>query len=192
MTPLDRAIFLAINHGLNCNFNNYWLGYATWLGNGWIGFPIAVVALIFLDRNVFWRNTLVLAAAGILGGIALNVIKQAFHAPRPLTVFAPDIAAGRLYVNVLFDRLYWNSFPSGHTQTAYTVATVLSWAGTRSRKMTLPASAIFFFIASVVGVSRIYCGAHFPSDILAGAILGAGIAAACCYTARAWATKRLS
>ena len=192
MTPLDRALFLAINHGLNCGFNDYWIGYATWLGNGWIGFPIAIVALIAISRKAFWRNISALAVAGIVGGVALNVLKQAVHAPRPLTVFATDIAAGRVYVNVMFGNLYWNSFPSGHSQTAFTLATVLIWSGRRSLKIDLWGEVGIFAIAILVAMSRIYCGAHFPSDILGGAVLGGGSACLCCYAVGRWQSKRLS
>ncbi|HZK75718.1 MAG TPA: phosphatase PAP2 family protein [Candidatus Kapabacteria bacterium] len=192
MTALDRALFLLINHGLNNSFNDYWIGYATWLGNGWIGFPIAILALLAIDRKSFLRNISVLAIAGIVGGIALNVIKQAVHAPRPLTVFAPDIAVGRAYVNVMFERLYWNSFPSGHTQTAFTIATVLIWAGKRSHKINLWGGMAIFAIASLVAVSRIYCGDHFPSDVLAGTVLGSGTALICLFAIERWQIKRSS
>lgn len=192
MTPLDRALFLAINHGLKSGFNDYWLGYATWLGNGWIGFPIAIIVLLAIARKEFWRNISALAIAGIVGGIALNVIKQAVHAPRPLTVFASDIAAGRVYVNVMFERLYWNSFPSGHTQTAFTIAGVILWACIRSRKINVLGAVGIFAVASLIAISRIYCGAHFPSDILGGAVLGGSSAWLCCYCIRRWEAKRSS
>ena len=179
MNSLDQSIFLAMNHALKSNVNDYWLGYATWLGNGWVGFPIAIIALILIDRKSFWNNLIVLAIAGIIGGIVLNILKDIFYAPRPLTVFAADITAGKVCVNVLFDRLYWNSFPSGHSQTAFSIATVLAWAVRRkytpSRKRE-GSSYIIFAIATLVPISRIYCGAHFPSDVIAGAMLGAFIA----------------
>lgn len=192
MTPLDRQLFLAINHGLNNSFNDLWLGYATWLGNGWIGFPIAILVLIALDRKSFWSNILVLAIAATIGGVALNLIKQWVHAPRPLTVFGPEIAAGQVYVNVMFERLYWNSFPSGHTQTAFTIATVLVWAGNRSGKINRWGILIIVLVALLIGVSRLYCGAHFPSDVLAGAALGSTTAILSCYVVAHWQPKRLS
>lgn len=135
MTELDRQLFFAINNGWKCGFNDLWLGNATWLGNGWVTFPIAIVVLLAIDRRSFWWNLLALALAGVVGGIAMNILKQAVHSPRPLTVFASDISAGRVYINVMFDRLYYYSFPSGHTQTAFTVATVLLWAYRRADKL---------------------------------------------------------
>ena len=97
--------------------------------------------------------------------------------------FASDIAAGRVNVNVMFDRLYQNSFPSGHTQIAFTVATVLLWAFALSGKLKWWGAVIIFCVASLIGVSRIYVGAHFPSDVLGGAVLGSGTAICCCWIA---------
>jgi undecaprenyl-diphosphatase len=189
MTELDRQLFLWVNYGLNSGFNDLWIGYATWLGNGWIAFPIAIVALLALDRRSFWVNLLALAASGIVGGIALSLIKNAAHSPRPLTVFASDIAAGRVYVNVMFERLYQNSFPSGHTQTAFTVATVLLWAYSRDGKLKWWNGAIIIALGTLIGVSRVYVGAHFPLDVLGGALLGAATAFPCCYLVGRWKPK---
>jgi len=131
-------------------------------------------------------NILVLTVSGIAGGISLNLVKSAIHSPRPLTVFAPGIAAGRVYVNVMFERLYFNSFPSGHSQTAFTVATVLIWVYLQSDKTKLSNAAFIFAFASLVGLSRIYVGAHFPSDVLGGALLGSVTASPCCYFIGGW------
>lgn len=181
MTELDRQLFFAINHGLKCGFNDLWLGYATWLGNGWITFPIVILLLLVLDKQSFWWDILALTMSAILGGIAMNIIKEAAHTPRPLALFSSDIIAGRVYVNVMFERLYYNSFPSGHTQMAFTVATCLLWAYHRTGKLKWRGMAIILGVASLVGISRIYVGAHFPSDVLGGAVLGSFTAWICCW-----------
>jgi undecaprenyl-diphosphatase len=190
MTELDRQLFLCINNGLNCGFNDLWIGYSTWLGYGWIAFPIAVLAFFALGKRSFWMNFSALAASAIVGGIALHMVKNAVHAPRPLTVFASDIAAGRVNVNVMFDRLYQNSFPSGHTQIAFTVAAVLLWAFARSGKLRWWGAAIILVLASLIGLSRIYVGAHFPSDVLGGIVLGVVTALPCCWLVGRWKGKK--
>ncbi len=60
--------------------------------------------------------------------------------------------------------LRYNSFPSGHTSTAFAIATVL---GKRYK-----AEKIAYILATFVGVSRIILRKHYPSDVLAGAIIG--------------------
>lgn len=57
------------------------------------------------------------------------------------------------------------AFPSGHASRAFALATVLS--------AKFPKEATFFFaLAVLIGFSRIYVGAHYPLDVIAGAILG--------------------
>ncbi len=111
----------------------------------------------------------------------LNWLKSSFHTPRPLEFYADDIAAGRVYVNVMFERLFQNSMPSGHTQTAFTVATVLLWAYKRAGKLTFWNGCFVCALACAVGLSRVYVGAHFPVDVLAGAGLGVVTALPSCW-----------
>jgi undecaprenyl-diphosphatase len=138
-----------------------------------------------------WKiNLLALATAGIVGSIALSLLKVAVHSPRPLDLFHPDILAGRVYINVMFEPLYANSFPSGHTQTIFTVATVIAWASARAGKLNFWSGPGIFAVAVIVGLSRIYCGAHFPSDVLGGAVLGSWTALLCCLVMGRWLGRK--
>lgn len=59
------------------------------------------------------------------------------------------------------------SFPSGHTTASFSIATTLSL---NMPKITI----LIFFLAVIIGISRIYLGVHYPTDVLAGTILGIG------------------
>ena len=72
------------------------------------------------------------------------------------------------------------SFPSGHSATAFAAATAVAIVSPRLR---VPALAI----AAAVGLSRVYLRVHFPLDVVAGALVGAGLGALC-----AVATLRLA
>jgi undecaprenyl-diphosphatase len=61
------------------------------------------------------------------------------------------------------------SFPSGHTAAAFAAAWSLSWSWPRMRP-------VFFVVASLVGYSRIFVGAHYPGDVAIGAMLGMTLA----------------
>ena len=57
------------------------------------------------------------------------------------------------------------SFPSGHTAASFSIATTIA--------LNMPRLAIFVFvIAIIVGISRVYLGVHYPTDVAAGIILG--------------------
>lgn len=77
------------------------------------------------------------------------------------------------------------SFPSGHTATAFALATSLSIR--YPKWYVIAPSAVW---ACSVGVSRINEGVHYPSDVLAGAAIGAGFAVANVYINR-WLNKML-
>ena len=65
----------------------------------------------------------------------------------------------------------WLSFPSGHTSSAFCTATSLAL---RYRRWYVIAPA--YLIAASVGWARMYQGVHYPSDVLVGALVGAGSA----------------
>jgi undecaprenyl-diphosphatase len=63
------------------------------------------------------------------------------------------------------------SFPSGHASQAFAIATFLSMRHPQAAVM-IPS----FLWAGAVGYARVYLGYHYPSDVLGGMVLGAGIA----------------
>ena len=95
-------------------------------------------------------------------GLTAQLLKRALPRLRPSNlpdaIVAPD------------ERIFHNSFPSGHTTTAFALAfwVFLLTRGTRYRLWGYGA----LVLAGLVGLSRIYRGVHYPSDVLAGALIG--------------------
>ncbi|SDJ02292.1 phosphatase PAP2 family protein [Salipiger marinus] len=122
---------------------------------------ISVLVFLFLQRQ---RSAALLLASAILGGQAIShLAKLGFSRPRPdLVPHGVEAATA--------------SFPSGHSMMA--AVTYLTLAVMLARTSTRQRVRIFYFVvaailAVLVGVSRIYLGVHWPSDVLAGWSLGA-------------------
>jgi undecaprenyl-diphosphatase len=132
----------------------------------------AVAGFLWL-RRMFAAMWLVLAAT--LGGlVASTLLKAAFDRPRPTIV--PHLSMA-----------YTSSFPSGHSMLAATVYLTLGALLGRFVEP-LRLKAYFLIVAliltTVVGVSRVYMGVHYPTDVLAGWAAGLGWALMCWLVAR--------
>jgi undecaprenyl-diphosphatase len=108
------------------------------------------------------RRIALRGAAGVgVAALVAGVLKRVLNRPRPrerLRVVRP-----------LVDDPDAFSFPSGHTAAA--VAAASAFTGTRLGPFAWP-------FAASMALSRVYLGAHYPLDVLAGAVLGASIGAA--------------
>lgn len=95
-------------------------------------------------------------------------LKNIFNYPRPIEVYQHSGQAIHLVDGVTMH--HWQSFPSGHTMTAFAFACVCLFV----QKKTSPA-IIALLLAMLVGYSRMYLFQHFPRDVFAGSVLGVGI-----------------
>jgi undecaprenyl-diphosphatase len=128
---------------------------------------LAVVGYLFLAGKsaVAW-----LMLIAVVGGIALSdLLKFAFARARPDVV--PPLA-----------RVFTTSFPSGHATlsaiTYLTIAAVLA-PSQPSSTISVYFMSLAVFLTVLVGVSRIYLGVHYPTDVLAGWCIGAAWAMGC-------------
>ncbi len=149
------------------------LRLGTWLGYGLLDIGIfAALAAIEWGRGERARavraasGAAAVAGAGLLSQLLKNLVCRA----RPSAA-----AAGALFVDFpCFPAAYpVASFPSGHATTAFAAAVLLSLWYPRG-------AGIFVGLALVVGLSRVVLGSHFPSDVLAGAVLGSATALVAC------------
>lgn len=97
--------------------------------------------------------------------------KRAVGRPRPY-VTLPLTSRSSAYADGVEDGAY-ASFPSGHASLSTALAT--SWSLSHPTWYVIAPSALW---AGAVTASRVHLGVHYPSDVLAGAVLGAGVATA--------------
>ena len=139
-------------------------------GHG-VGIVCIALAIHQLDRARRWA-LLRLVAVPALAGIAADLVKllvidriRPRHWNLQGTVW--DTFGGWLPLNFASSH---QSFPSGHTATAVAFALVLSWLYPRGR-------VYFCVLASLVALQRVISGAHYCSDVLAGAAVGLALGA---------------
>ena len=144
------------NHALLDNFFQYW----TYLGHGMIWVPLVVYSL-FYKRDFL----IALALAGLICALFTQGGKR-FIYPDELR---PVLAIGREKIRIVegITPHTNNSFPSGHTSTAFTLALLAAYIVRGKFWM-------YFFplVAFFVGYSRVYLAHHFVSDVFAGMLIG--------------------
>jgi len=147
----------------------------TALGTGAVVLMIVCISGLFLALTRHkYSALLLLVATG--GGLALNaVLKLFFDRPRPGVVEWGTHAVS-------------SSFPSGHSMSATIVYSTVAYLAARLsprlwiRWVTMLVAAL---IIALIALSRLYLGVHYPSDVLAGAIVGLAWAAFCMATLEA-------
>ena len=141
---------------------------ATWLGYGLVDIAVPVViglAARSLGNAAMIRRGCLGGAVVAVAGIVDQVVKNVVCRARPSAVVPGVFFA----VFPCFPAPYaLASFPSGHATTAFALATLLSlWYPNWT--------AAWLGLATLVGWSRIALGSHFPSDVVAGGLLGAAV-----------------
>jgi len=129
---------------------------ATYLGNGAI---IWIIISVILISNKKYRKVGFMALSALILSAILGdeILKNVFRRVRPSDTIAT--------MNLLITRPLSYSFPSGHTMSSFAVAGVLA-------KCFKKYAIEFISLASLIAFSRVYLYVHYPTDVLAGAILG--------------------
>lgn len=153
---IDNSILLFIAHNMHSPFLDRLMVFFTALGNS-SSFWLAIAIVLLMTRKDRRWGILLCLALFLEALLCDGILKPLIARERPfleLTGYNNLISAPMSY-----------SFPSGHTMSSFTAATVL-YCRQKS-------SSIFFYtVAALIGFSRIYLFVHYPSDVLGGAVLG--------------------
>ena len=129
------------------------------------------------DKKFINQNALSSASGiGLAVGLA-TAIKFVVDRPRPFVAYPTLIKQRDPFVGP-------HSFPSGHTTAAFVSATVWSLSANKWY-----VTVMAYSYASLVGYSRMRLGVHYPSDVMAGALIGTGCGYLSWYLTKKWIQK---
>ena len=154
----EPSLFLDVNRMANRVLPDRAWAFLNMFGNGWAAFAFSSPLLVFAPRLLVAGIT-----AGAISGLLSRALKLYLEFPRPAGVL--DIST----FHILGKPLTSLSMPSGHTLTAFSLATAFYFSlSPRQRKPYL----LVFLAAGLAGIARIAVGAHWPADVMAGSAIG--------------------
>lgn len=174
---IDINLLRDINLNRNKQLDGVFRGFSNSAGLVAFGLPVLLLGIGVIEKDSIMRNhSLYIGASVLTSAIITNILKYSLDRPRPFETYS-------FIENVTIAGS--PSFPSGHTSDAFALATSVSLAYPKWY-IIVPSYAW----AGVVSYSRMDLGVHYPSDVLAGAVIGAG-AAYLCYKGQQWLQKKV-
>lgn len=160
LNTFELQILDFIQDTFKCAFLDVFMKTVTLFGEDGIFFIAMAIIMLFFKKT---RKTgLMIGAALLMGFIVGNLtLKPLFARVRPYN-FNQSFDMSTLLVDTLSDR----SFPSGHTLCMFEGCVVLFL--TQKKYVGIPA----LILCTLVALSRLYLYVHYPTDVLAGALLG--------------------
>lgn len=160
--PFDHSILWFVQDHMITPWLTPLMIYLSWIGNSgaiWI-----VIGLLLCykksTRNIGYTVMIALVLTFFIGDV---VLKHVVHRMRPFAMY-PDMPLVSLPPSTILQ-----SFPSGHTMSSFASAVAIMLAIPKTYRYL---SYLACVIAVAMGFSRLYLFVHWPSDVLAGAILG--------------------
>lgn len=160
---LDGNILLWIQEYIRNDFLTPIFKFITHLGDeGYVWIAIAVL-LLFVKN---YRKVGLMVGGSLLGSLLFNnmIVKNIVARPRPYRMMEE--------LTILIPEPGEYSFPSGHTSSSFAAGVVLYLM--LPKKYGIPAMVLAFLI----GISRLYVGVHYPTDVLGGMVMGTLLAVA--------------
>ncbi len=159
---LDETIFRALNLAGTNGILDVLMVFFTTLGLTYL-LALLVIPLWWRGHKDAAFDLLVLLLVVM---VVTEAIKYVVNAARPCDVLSDVHPPGACAAEVD------PAFPSGHTSRAFAVAVLLAY------RLRWKIGGIAFIVAFLIGLSRIYLGVHWPSDVLGGAVVGVAMALA--------------
>ncbi len=163
---VDIDILRNINHNRNTTLDPTFKTITNSVFPVAIGVPAVVTTLHLLNKDsASKQRAIIISGTVIISSAITGLLKYTIQRERPFVTY-PDIN------HITPEDSY--SFPSGHTSTAFALATSVTIA---YPKWYVAAPAYLW--ASSAAYSRMHFGVHYPSDVIAGALIGSGSAWLC-------------
>jgi undecaprenyl-diphosphatase len=173
--PFDSAVAQWFQTVFQPGANPFWDGFFTFVtrfGDGGV-FWIALGLALLIPNKTRKVGCVMLIAMAINVPFTNGLFKNIFARPRPFDLVDVNWLKSYIFPG-LIEKPHGYSFPSGHTASAITCAFAMffasrpKWVGNRARAWTV----IPIVLAVLVGISRIYLGVHYTTDVIAGAVTG--------------------
>lgn len=154
-----EQIYFGVN-SVYSSFGDFITPFLTDLGNGWTILALSAILALFNYRVAF-----LMASSYALTSLSAQVVKYIADAPRPTLLFKDRLSEIHVVKGVYL--LQFDSFPSGHTVTAFSAGVLITYLAKNKNW-----GILLFLVAVAVGYSRMYLSEHFFEDVVAGSALG--------------------
>lgn len=159
---LDLVLWLNKFHNA---FLDFFFSTINYFGDGWVIVGVGI-AFLFLSRHL---GISVLVSYALSSGFTQLLKRTVFaHMHRPLW-YIEELHIRNFHLPDGAEIVYNNSFPSGHSTTAFAFFAILAFFQPR-----LPLKLLFLMLACLTALARVYLVQHFPIDTLAGSAIGVG------------------
>ena len=174
LNPFDQAVMRFIQEHCHNAATDLLFPFLTYLGESGIFWIALALLLIALGKKTGWRATGGVMLAAMLAGLLIGevALKHIVCRPRPFQDFPQ-------YTALLIPPPSGWSFPSGHSCASFAAATAVF-----RRDKRFGAGA--YVLAGLIAFSRVFLFVHYPTDVLAGSLLGL-----LCGLAASWFFPRL-